>query len=300
MSYLSEKVPTIKQLQCFLAVAHELNFRRAADRLRMTQPPLTRQIQSLENVMGCPLFTRDTHQVCLTDAGVKLEVQAKKLIEQLSQLVKSLKVESEHLKIGVTRSLDFTLISTINAHLEDLTEAEDISTYQLTSRQLFQMLARGTVDIALTGEKSSTRDDDFDFFWLHREPLMLALPSSHPASLQEHVSLNDVADLALYWFTRSANPSFYDKCERVFSNLPFTLKRKPEPDDSLLTLANVARGNGIALMPESMCLSTREGLCYRKLDALTASLLNIDVYLVTRKNEQREYILNAARTFFPT
>jgi len=299
VSYFREKLPTIKQLQCFIAVAHELNFRRAADRMRMTQPPLTRQIQCLEDVIGCELFARNTHQVHLTEAGVRLESEAKQLIDQLSQLIKTLKIDNQKLRFGVTRTLDFTLIPTINAHLEQLVDADDISSYQMTSRKLLQILAQGNLDIVLTGEKSSGHDDEFDFFWVHREPLMLALPSSHPASIQERVSLKDVADLSLYWFTRSANPSFYDKCDKVFSKLPFTLKFKPEPDDSLLTLANVARGNGMALMPESMCLSTREGLCYRKLDEQTSSHLNIDVYLATRKNEQREHVLEAVRTFLP-
>lgn len=299
MSFSRDKLPTMKQLQCFLAVAHELNFRRAADRMGMTQPPLTRQIQCLEDVVGCHLFTRNTHQVHLTEAGVLLQGQAKQLIDQLSQMIKSLKVDSNKLRFGVTRTLDFTLIPTINAHLERLVDSDDIASYQLTSRKLVQILAQGNLDIVLTGEKPASNNDDFNFFWLHREPLMLALPSSHPASIQERVSLKHVSDLALYWFTRSANPSFYDKCELVFSKLPFTLQRKPEPDDSLLTLANVARGKGMALMPESMCLSTREGLCYRKLDEQAASQLNIDVYLVTRKDEQREHVLEAVKTFLP-
>jgi DNA-binding transcriptional LysR family regulator len=295
----SVNLPTIKQLQCFIAVAHELNFRRAAEQMKMSQPPLTRQIQTLEALLGQPLFTRNTHQVQLTEAGKQLQRQAKPLIEQLSRLVKELKVESEKLRVGVTRALDFTLIPSIHAHLATLMDIDEVHSYHLNSRQLLKMLDSQNLDIVFTGEKSSGHDDEFDFFWLHREPLMLALPTSHPAALQDRVSLKDVADLALFWFSRSANPSFYDKCEQVFNALPFVLQFKPESEDSLLTLANVARGNGMALMPESMCLSTREGLCYRKLDEQTASHLNIDVYLATRKNEQREHVLEAVRTFLP-
>jgi len=295
----SVNLPTIKQLQCFIAVAHELNFRRAAEQMKMSQPPLTRQIQTLETLLGQPLFIRNTHQVQLTEAGKQLQRQAKPLIEQLSRLVKELKVESEKLRVGVTRALDFTLIPSIHAHLATLMDIDEVLSYHLNSRQLLKMLESQNLDIVFTGEKSSGHDDEFDFFWLHREPLMLALPASHPAVTQDRVSLKDVADLALFWFSRSANPSFYDKCEKVFNALPFALQFKPESEDSLLTLANVARGNGMALMPQSMCLSTREGLCYRKLDEQTASHLNIDVYLATRKNERREHVLEAVRTFLP-
>lgn len=299
MNDFSVNLPTIKQLQCFIAVAHELNFRRAAEQMKMSQPPLTRQIQTLEALLGQSLFIRNTHQVQLTEAGKQLQQQAKPLIEQLSGLVKELKVESEKLRVGVTRALDFTLIPSIHAHLTTLMDIDDVHSYHLNSRQLLKMLDSQNLDIVFTGEKSSGHDDEFDFFWLHREPLMLALPALHPAATQDRVSLKDVADLALFWFSRSANPSFYDKCEQVFNALPFALQFKPESEDSLLTLANVARGNGMALMPQSMCLSTREGLCYRKLDEQTASHLNIDVYLATRKNEQREHVLEAVNVFLP-
>lgn len=299
MNDFSVNLPTIKQLQCFIAVAHELNFRRAAEQMKMSQPPLTRQIQTLEALLGQSLFIRNTHQVQLTEAGKELQRQAKTLIEQLSRLVKELKVESEKLRVGVTRALDFTLIPSIHAHLTTLMDIDEVLSYHLNSRQLLKMLDSQNLDIVFTGEKSSGHDDEFDFFWLHREPLMLALPASHPAALQDRVSLKDVADLALFWFSRSANPSFYDKCEQVFNALPFALQFKPESEDSLLTLANVARGNGMALMPQSMCLSTREGLCYRKLDEQTSSHLNIDVYLATRKNEQREHVLEAVNVFLP-
>ncbi|MFZ1871789.1 MAG: LysR family transcriptional regulator [Chania sp.] len=291
------KLPTIRQLQCFLAVAHELNFRRAAERMRMTQPPLTRQIQCLEEVIGRPLFTRDTHQVHLTDIGRQLEEQAKQLISQLTCLVKGLQVESEKVKIGVTRTLDFTQIPTLYRALEQLTNVDDISSHQLTSRQLLQMLVRGNLDMALVGETTADNTQDFCFHRLYREPLMLAMPASHPASIQDYVALNEVADLPLYWFARSANPVYYDKCEAYLQRLPFVLKRQSEPDDSLIMLANIARGKGMALMPQSMCVSTREGLCYRKLEPEANEKLNIDVYLVVRLDEKRANVLNARDEF---
>lgn len=73
-------LPTIRQLQCFLAVAQELNFRRAAERLSMTQPPLTRQIQRLEDLLGQTLFDRNTHDVTLTRAGQALVAKAEAIL----------------------------------------------------------------------------------------------------------------------------------------------------------------------------------------------------------------------------
>lgn len=297
MKDLNIKLPTIRQLQCFLAVAQELNFHRAAESMRMTQPPLTRQIQCLEEVVGCPLFTRDTRQVRLTDVGRQLEGHAKQLISQMTGVIKALRVENGKVKIGVTRTLDFTLIPMLNHALEQLTDIDDIYSHQLTSRQLLQMLDRGNLDIALVGETTIDNEQNFCFHSIHRESLMLAMPSSHPASIQESVALKEVADLPLYWFSRSANPAYYDKCEAYLQQLPFVLKRKSEPDDSLIMLANIARGKGIALMPQSMCVSTREGLCYRSLDRVANEKLNIDVYLAVRQDENRSSVLNVRDSF---
>ncbi|MDE9555330.1 LysR family transcriptional regulator [Xenorhabdus bovienii] len=293
------KLPTIRQLQCFLAVAYELNFRRAAERMRMTQPPLTRQIQCLEDVIGCPLFTRDNHQVHLTDIGRQLEGQAKQLISQLTCLIKGLHVENEKVKVGMTRTLDFTQIPPLHNALEQLTNIAEISSHKLTSRQSLRMLGCGNLDMALVGETPTDNEKNFCFHSIHREPLMLAMPSSHPASIQESVALKEVADLplSLYWFARSANPVYYDKCEAYLQQLPFILKRKSEPDDSLIMLANIARGKGMALMPLSMCVSTHEGLCYRRLDKEANEKLKINVYLAVRYDENRVNVLNARDGF---
>ena len=86
MATAEHLISNIKQLQCFLAVAHELNFRKAAERLRMTQPPLTRQIKCLEAVLKRQLFSRNTHDVSLTESGRALVVKAEKILREISEL----------------------------------------------------------------------------------------------------------------------------------------------------------------------------------------------------------------------
>ncbi|MGL4860964.1 MAG: LysR family transcriptional regulator [Enterobacteriaceae bacterium] len=287
-----QKLPTIKQIECFLAVAHELNFRRAAEKMHMTQPPLTRQIQSLETVIGRSLFIRDTHQVHLTEAGIKLQTYAESLLQQVRHFIEQLHVhvEDDEVQVGMTRTLDFNQIAPFNTLIAKLDAVGKIASHHLTSKQLLKILASGNLDLALIGEKPLD-EAGFTFYWLHQEPLMLALPSSHPASLKDKVHLLDVVDLPLYWLSRHANPGYYDKCEKQFQKLAFSLKRKPEPDDSLLTLSNIARGAGMALIPYSMCTTTREGVCYRALVPTLSQLLNIDVYLAIRAGEQRKAVM---------
>ena len=245
MDSINSKLPSIKQLQCFLVVAQELNFRRAAERLRMTQPPLTRQIKSLEDALGRELFTRNTHEVRLTEAGTKLVEKATHLIEEFTNFIREINKEQSHLRIGLTRTLSFENIPQVNNKIKQLISDEEIDIQNQTSSQLLQSLSKGQMDMVIIGEMSLHSEQDFSFHWIYREPLLLAMPSSHPASLQEKVALADIADLPLFWFPRNANPVYYDKCEEYFQHLPFTLKRVKEPDDSLVLLSSIARGKGM-------------------------------------------------------
>lgn len=290
---LNSNLPNVKQLQCFLAVAHELNFRRAAERLSMTQPPLTRQIKCLEVVLDQQLFNRNTHDVSLTEAGRALVVKVEKILQELSELKTSSLSSEKILRIGLTRTLNFELIEPINQQLHKLNAADDVEMPNLTSAQLLQSLSKNRFDLVLTGEKGTGHEDMIQYHWVCREPLLIVMPTMHPASLKEKVSLKDISDLPLFWFARSANLSFYDKCESYFDLLQFTLKRLKEPDDSLVMLTHIARGKGFALLPQSKCTFNQEGLCYRELIEHESQHLNIDVYAATRLNDKRQSVLNA-------
>lgn len=290
---ISNNLPSVKQLQCFLAVAHELNFRRAAERLRMTQPPLTRQIKCLEAVLDRQLFSRSTHDVSLTEAGRAMIVKAEAILKELSELKTGSLSMEKTLRIGLTRTLNFDLIKPVNKQLSKLDAGDDVETPNLTSAQLLQCLSKNTLDLVLTGEKSTGHEDMIQYRWICREPLLMAMPAMHPASIKEKVSLEDVSDLPLFWFARSANPSFYDKCGSYFDLLKYPLKKVKEPDDSLVMLTHIARGKGFALMPQSKCTFNQEGLCYRELVDQESQKLNIDIYAATRLNEKREAVLNA-------
>ena len=290
---ISSHLPTIRQLQCFLAVAHELNFRRAAERLNMTQPPLTRQIQSLENLLGQSLFSRTTHAVTLTESGRALVAKAEAILTALSALKQEAQPAAAQLRIGLTRTLNFELIAPLNKQLASFLARDEMEMPSLTSAQLLQSLAKNNLDLILTGEKGPEAEEVVRYAWVYREPLLVAMPSTHPASLPQKVSLDMLADLPLFWFARSANPQFYDKCERYFATLSVTLKRLREPDDSLLMLSHIARGKGFALMPQSKCTFNQAGLCYRPLTEGAAQQLAIDVYAAIRADEKNAAVLDA-------
>nr|WP_086939550.1 LysR family transcriptional regulator [Thaumasiovibrio occultus] len=272
---LTARLPTVKQLQCFLAVAKALNFRKAAEALNMTQPPLTRQIRSLEEQLGYLLFHRNTHQVHLTAQGKQLERQAEDLLRSLQQLTTPMK---QSLRIGVTKTLHIENIDALCAPLSEHVDFNADVLQVMASVPLLQSLKKGELDLALVGERADRSDEAIQYHWIYQEPLMLALPSNHSASQNAQVSLTALRDLPLYWFSRSENPAFFDKCEAVFQRLPFALQRQQEPEDSIVMLSKVAKGQGMALLPRSMCRFQCEGLCYRELASPERDTLNVDIY----------------------
>lgn len=297
LNLMNSNLPTIKQLQCFLVVSQELNFRKAAERLRMSQPPLTRQIHCLEDVLKQQLFHRNTREVHLTEAGRNLTAKVENILREINSLKGIASVEQKAVRIGLTRNLNFENISPVDIQLRRLEATDDTDTPYLTSSQLLQCLSKNTLDIVVTGELGNGQQSNFDFKWVCQEPLLLAMPASHPASIKEKVSLKDVSELSLFWFPHSANPTLYEKCEAYFSSLHTPLKRIKEPDDSLVTLSRIARGKGIALLPQSMCTFNQEGLCYRELSDDAAEYLNIGIYVAIRKDENRQFVLDARDSF---
>ncbi|OUY07520.1 LysR family transcriptional regulator [Acinetobacter populi] len=289
---ISRNLPTIKQLQCFLVVSEELNFRKAAERLNMTQPPLTRQIKGLEDLLGQELFIRNTHEVYLTNAGHILVRKVKYILKKIDLLVEDVFIDKKQIRIGYTRTLNFENIPEIYDKIKELDISEDLLSQNFTSNQLLDSLIKNNLDIVLIGERNFLKERDILFKWLYQEPLLVVLPAHHPASINEKICLEDISDLPLYWFSRNANAAFYDKCEEYFYKLTFDLKRIKEPDDSLVMLGRISRGKGFALMPQSLCNFFQEGLCYRSLTDDASKILNIDVYAAIKIDENRENILS--------
>lgn len=286
---LNARLPTVKQLQCFLAVCQERNFRKAAELLNMTQPPLTRQIQNLEHLIGQTLFMRNTHDVSLTKTGEAFELQAVAILEHLQQATLTATKKCD-VKIRCTRVINFENIPAIRKKLNkiqpDLLHAPE----HHTSQQLLKNLLQRNVDIAITGEQPID-SDDLSFHYLFTEKLKVAFPSDHPAAAKEKVSMRDLQDLPLYWFARNENPAWYDKCEERFRKLHVSLRKIKEPKELIITLDHISKGRGMALVPESVLSIEPPGCCVRPLAKPDDEYLNIDIYAVIRKNESHEAVL---------
>lgn len=284
MNIYSKRLPMVKQLQYFVAVCEERSFRGAAEKLGVSQPPLSIQIKDLEEKLNVTLFLRNSHNVVLTTEGEELKLKATRLLNELcsiTNLIKSRNVEKSI--FGTTKTLSFDFIPCIKLFFSKFSEQIEIYKHNYTSKELLVELQKENIDFALVSDYQ-TRDQNENSLLIHQEPLILVLPDSHPCSKHESVNLNDVTDLPLFWFKSYLNPAFYEQCERVFKTFNFPLIRRAELPDSLSMLLEVSLGKGMMLLPQSMAQAKVEGAIYKPLIKNQAAKLTIDIYLIWRQN----------------
>ena len=254
------------QLRYFVAVAEERSFRRAAERLALTQPPLTRQVQALEALVGRPLFERSAQGVSTTPAGAQLLLAARELLARADAVLADARrapAPVERLRLGITTVVDAAQFDWIEPALQAARPGLRLEPTRQISQASIAGLRRGTLDAALIGLPSHTQGLRVE--QLTDDPLVAALPRTHAARGKRGVALSDLADDPLFWFERRLNPAYFDHFEAVFARLGHRPPRLPEPADHHVLLGLVAAGRGVALVPRSLTSISREGVVYKPL-----------------------------------
>ena len=284
MDIYSRRLPTIKQLQYFIAVCEELSFTGAAEKLGISQPPLSTQIKNLEETLQITLFLRNSHKIVLTKEGEILKSKVTKLLNGLCTIVKSTRTNCfEKVIIGSTKTLSFDYIPFFRLFFSEFRDETEIYKHNYTSKELLFELQKGNIDFAIVSDYSN-RNFSENSLLIYQEPMMLVLPTKHPCSQLNKVNLSDVTDLPLFWFKQHLNPFFYEQCDKVFNRLDKQIIRRAELADNLSMLLEVALGNGMMLLPQSKAQAKVDGVSYKKLITNQNDKLKINIYLVWRKN----------------
>lgn len=260
----------LRQLRYFVAVAEALSFRKAADALALTQPPLTRQVQALEDALGVQLLVRDRRGVELTAEGRDVLQAAQALLAQADALAgryRSAKASragaQPTLRLGVTTVVDASLFTWVEPALAAAQPGLKVEIRRQISQKSIADLMRGRLDAAVIGLPSDTHDLVVEK--LTDDPLMVAMPSGHRLAKARLVDLKALEPGPLFWFKRTLNPAYFDHFERVFRRLGFAPDRLPEPQDHHVLLGLIADGQGVALVPRSLTAIARPGVVYKPL-----------------------------------
>jgi DNA-binding transcriptional LysR family regulator len=257
----------LRQLEMFIAVAEELNFRAAAERLHITQPPLSRQIRELEESLQLQLLERSSSGVSLTTMGKEFLPEARALIASCESIAmrygRADVNEVAQLKIGVTTVVEVETFHRLPSFLATSMPRCKVEFKPQTTVRSIQEVIKNRLDAAIIGMPSKIFK--LNTHTLYRDPMCVALPASHRLAHEDNVSLLALKDDPLFWFKRELNPGFYDYCEATFAQLGYVPQRLAEPADHHMLLSMIANQGGIALIPCSMRNLTRTGVVYREL-----------------------------------
>lgn len=256
----------LRHLRYFIAVAEELNFTRAADRLHMAQPPLSQQIQQLEAQLGFQLFHRTKRTVTLTEAGQVFFEEAQKILLQVDRAIQLAQQTSRgelgQLTIGFVSSAAHNVVPAILQQFRTLHPAVKLELREMTTNQQLQQLREGQIDI---GFIRPPVDDGINSEIVFREPLIVALPETHHLVDRPDVALRQLSTEPFILFPRSLAPGLYDRIISFCQQAGFSPRATQEAIQMQTIVSLVAAEMGVAIVPESMQNFQRRGVVYKQL-----------------------------------
>jgi DNA-binding transcriptional LysR family regulator len=257
----------LRQLRYFLAVSEELNFGRAALRLHISQPPLSRQIRQLEDQLGVELFLRSKSRVALTEAGAAFLPEVRQTLLQAEKAVAVARAarvtEGGQFVVGYTTVFDLSAIPDVFDRLRQSFPNWRIVTKGKHSISLVRDIRNGIMDAAFIGLHTDTQGLTVET--ILEEPIVVALPANHRLAQKRWLGFDDLRDEPMFWFERRLNPGFYDHCLAYFEQIDFKPNVIPEPPDHHIMLGLIAEGQGIALISASLQNIKRQGVTFRAL-----------------------------------
>ncbi|WP_252108090.1 MULTISPECIES: LysR family transcriptional regulator [unclassified Halomonas] len=252
----------LRHLRYFCVVAEELNFTCAAERLHMSQPPLSRQIKQLEQEVGAELFERGSRGLRLTQPGIFFQQRAIEILEKVNVTIDSTRHMARSKRslfgIGFVPSIFYGQIPMLVRDLRQLDNIE-ISLAELTTVQQVHALKSGRIDIGFG--RLRIDDPDIEQELLFNEPLIAAVPSGHPLE-GSSPTCADLANYSLILFPAKPRPSFADMVLGIFRRQGLKANVLQEANEVQTALSLVASGIGITLVPEEVKRVQRDGISY--------------------------------------
>lgn len=258
----------LRHLRYFIAVAEELHFSRAAERLHMAQPPLSQQIQQLEAELGVALFQRKTkRQVQLTEAGRVFLQEGYQILAQLEQAVRLTqrtgRGEVGQLVVGFASSVTYDVLPAILRQFREQFPAVQLVLQELTTSQQELALRDRRIHVGFGHPPLDT--ESLALECISQETLVVALPATHPFAKRKRVSLRSLAEEPFILFPRYLGAGLYDQIIQSCRQAGFTPIVAQEAIQMQTIIGLVSAGMGLALVPSSLQNLQRVGVVYRAL-----------------------------------
>jgi DNA-binding transcriptional LysR family regulator len=282
MSSAAHRSIDIRQLRYFLVVAEELNFRRAAERLHLTQPPLSRQIAALEQALGVALLDRRGTGTRLTPAGEQARAAFAQAVQAfddaLARAAAPAVGQLPSLRLGLPWWMDMSAFASLDAAWRDATGLMPLEPLLDAGPELLAGLLRQSLDVALLAMPA-------DLQGLQHLPVaslqhVAVVPTGSPLARKRALRLAELQDgPAFLRFARRVNPALWHHYQRQYDALGFKPAREADAPGTSATIAQIAAGRGCTLLPTVLARQRYPGVAYRRLlDPVT-----VDLHLVLRQ-----------------
>jgi DNA-binding transcriptional LysR family regulator len=281
----------LRHLRYFVAVAEDLSFTKAAQKLRLAQPSLTRQVRNLENEIGVRLLERANNRVALTEEGRRFLFDAKKLLTMCAESVAAVQEmnrgESSELNIGYVSNIHYGLLPATLGAFRKLCPSVALNLFDMTSAEQLHALAARKLDLGFVASPLHKIDDsehgarkiDLGFVGLRPDlsgydllsdcvafdTMLVALPARHPLAKESKVHLADLAPQFFTSISETVHPGERNWLLETCQSAGFTAKILQQANSELTAMKFVADGLGVTLMPEQITKLPHEGVVFRPL-----------------------------------
>ena len=284
----------LRHLRYFIAVAEELHFGHAAARLNISQPPLSQQIQILEQQIGARLFARTNRSVSLTEAGRQFLADSRQILSQVddaaARAARLHHGETGELRIGFTSSAPFIkavsdTLSTFRRRYPDV----HIQTRETNTREQIVPLNEGALDLGLM--RNTQLPETLVWERVLREPLLAMVPRDHPLASQPRVSLRELAREPFVFFAPHVGTGLYDDILGLLRRYDLTPTIAQEVGEAMTIIGLVAAGLGVSILPASFRRVQLSEMCWLPIEEQDAVS---EMWLVWSKHREQG---QAARRF---
>ncbi|WP_295717799.1 LysR family transcriptional regulator [uncultured Halovibrio sp.] len=283
----------LRHLRYFVVVAEELNLTRASEKLFIAQPPLTRQIRQLEDEVGAPLFHRHSRGLVLTEAGQYFLDQARQILGRIDAATEDARRIAQHGKtifgIGFVPSVFYGQLPMMVRRLRRNQNLEIVLEESKTREQV-EALKAGRIDIGFG--RLRIDDPNVEQEVLSNEPMLAALPASHPLA-EGSPSMAELSGVPMLTFPSGPGPNLADLMLGLFHRRGLRVNVVQQVNDVQTALSLVASELGFTLVPEQVQCLHRDGVCYVP---LADDDITIPVIASRRRGETPSAIMRLTNT----
>jgi DNA-binding transcriptional LysR family regulator len=279
----------LRHLRYFLAVAEELNFTRAAERLHLAQPSLTRQIHNLEEELGVQLLNRGKNQVSLTEEGRSFLIDARRLVTLSVESVKSVqrfsRGESSQLNLGYLFKFNFDLLPSTLATLYKACPEISVNLFDMSPAEQLRALEARKIDLGFVGLRPPTAEKNASVLnWecVAHHDVVVVLPAGHPLAKKKKILTEDLKPFFFVAMSEETHPGSRSWLSGICNEAGFTPRILQDVGLESGIMTFVAEGLGVTLAREQIKKLPHPGVVFRPL----ATAAKADYWIAWHRESQ--------------